>query len=95
MRAPPISPSVVNRIFVNFPNRLELSFRSVRALPNDSRIGLAWSTRLASVDASVAPVVPPLDELPPAQARKDITILAVSVLPDPDSPEIITACEFP
>ena len=62
--------------------------RSVLAFPKASRIGFACRIRSASF--STEPPPDPFCE-PPAHVRKAITIFAVSVFPDPDSPEMITA----
>lgn len=43
MKAPAICPDRVNSIRINLPNRDELLFRTVCALPKASRIGLALS----------------------------------------------------
>ena len=51
MDAPESFPSGVNLMSMNFPNRDELSFRMVRAFPNDSRMGLDCST-CCSMDTS-------------------------------------------
>lgn len=42
MLAPAMAPEAVNSIRTNLPNRDELLFRTVWALPKLSRIGLAW-----------------------------------------------------
>lgn len=63
-----------------FPNRLELSFRTVRAFPKASRIGLDSRTCCSIVPSSVDPV------LLPRIARYFMMILHVSVFPAPDSP---------
>lgn len=69
---------------INFPNLLLLSFLSVLALPNDSRIG--FDCRTLSITDPVRN-----DELPlelPTVVRYRSTILVDSVLPAPDSPEM-------
>ena len=38
------APAVLNSISMNFPKREELSFRTVRAFPKDSRMGLDCRT---------------------------------------------------
>ena len=42
MFAPAMAPDGAKNIRMNLPNRLELLFRMVWALPNASRMGLAW-----------------------------------------------------
>lgn len=42
MLAPAIAPEGEKKMRMNFPKRDELLFRIVCALPNASRIGLAW-----------------------------------------------------
>eukprot|EP00966_Prymnesium_polylepis_P087908 2033872-Prymnesium_polylepis.1 len=59
------------------PKRLELSLRSVRALPNASSTGLDWF----SARCTLSPVAPP-----ERAARNCSRIFVVSVLPAPDSP---------
>lgn len=69
-----------------FPNRLELSLRTVLALPNASRMGLDSRTCCSIVPSSVDPV------LLPRMARYFMMILHVSVFPAPDSP--LTRMDF-
>ena len=38
------APAVLNSISINFPKREELSFRTVRAFPKDSKMGLDCRT---------------------------------------------------
>ena len=63
----------------NLPKRDELLFQTVRALPKFSMIGFVWRTRLCRS--------PPDED---TAARYLSRIFAVSVLPAPDSPDIIT-----
>ena len=75
-----IRPEAENWSVRNLPKREELLFHTVRALPKFSMIGLVCSTRLC--------------RSPPAEAetaaRYCKRILAVAVLPAPDSPEMMT-----
>ena len=83
---------------VNLPKRLELWFITVFAFPNASRIGLHESTfsdsELSCADARRSSVDPFLVGWPHI-ARYFITILDDSVLPEPDSPEMMIDCEQP
>lgn len=69
-----------NLAWMYLPKRLELSFRTVRALPNASKIGLDSNTCCSIVPSSVEPV------RLPRMARYFMMILHVSVFPAPDSP---------
>lgn len=59
MDAPVNFPDLEKRMFMYLPNREELSFRMVRALPNASRMGLLCSTccsmLMSSSERGVAP----------------------------------------
>ena len=75
IRAHSIWPLLLNWMSMYFPNREELSFRRVRALPNASRIGLD-SISCCSMDECC----------PEAAARNWSINLVETVFPDPDSP---------
>jgi hypothetical protein len=83
---PQICPDGRNLTFMNLPKRELLSLRTVRALPNASRIGehelSLWPTRRPSFFSSSVP------RLQLICARYFITIFVASVLPAPDSPEM-------
>lgn len=80
MNAPAIWPDRVNSILINLPKREELLLRTVCALPNASRMGLAWSICFSRV-----PKV--FDEPSDATAaRYWMTFFVFSVFPAPDSP---------
>ena len=64
---------------LTFPNRDELLFRSVFALPNASRIGLLMRMRSSG---------PTVDVLPAISAMYCRHCFVHSVLPAPDSPEM-------
>jgi hypothetical protein len=65
-----------------FPNLDELLFLAVLELPKASRTGLVLKI-LVSIGALLGSIF-----LVPSEVRKAIAILALSVLPAPDSPEI-------
>eukprot|EP00982_Pelagococcus_subviridis_P004359 29141-Pelagococcus_subviridis.AAC.4 len=69
---------------ISFPKRDELSFLSVFAFPNASKIGFVCNTL-----RSIPPPSPP-----PTLARYLIAIFVVSVFPAPDSPLTTTAWFF-
>lgn len=52
MFAPAIAPEGEKKMRMNFPKRDELLLRIVCALPNASRIGLAWRICLSSRPSS-------------------------------------------
>lgn len=60
-----------------FPNRDELSFRVVFALPIDSMIGLLAKTRFSMLE----------DVDPAMEAKYRIANFAETVFPAPDSPD--------
>ena len=71
MRAPTIVwRAASNCSSMNLPQRLELSLRTVRALPNASRIGLDWSTYVVAV----LPEPPPLH----VTAKQDFGYLSLA-----------------
>jgi hypothetical protein len=73
-------PDAENWSVRNLPKRDELLFQTVRALPKFSMMGFVCSTRLWRSPPAVAETA----------ARYCSKILAVSVLPAPDSPEMMT-----
>lgn len=83
MLAPTGSPWALNSNSKYFPNREELLLRNVFALPNDSSKGLVAKTMsfVCWIDESLPP-----DTL----AMYCMIRFAASVLPAPDSPEMIT-----
>jgi hypothetical protein len=70
----------VNWISINFPKRLELSFRTVRALPKLSRIGLLCST-WASIEL-VAPAPTKPKKKPKKKHRKEGNSQTTEQIPD-------------
>ena len=83
MFAPTGSPWALNWISRYLPNRDELLFRNVFALPKDSNSGLVASTM--SFISWIEELLPP-----DTFAIYCIIRFAASVLPAPDSPEMIT-----
>ena len=83
MKAPCMRPDTENCSVRNLPKRDELLFHTVRALPKFSMMGLVCRTRLCRSPPAVEETA----------ARYCSRIFAVSVLPAPDSPEMITDCE--
>ena len=80
MKAPCIRPVELNCSVRNLPKRDELLFQRVLAQPKLSMMGFVCSTRLCrSLSDDVL-----------TSARYLSRILADSVLPEPDSPEMIT-----
>lgn len=71
-----ISTHCLKKTSMYFPNRLELSFRIVLALPKDSSRGLA--SRICSVMRLLPDLL--------TAARYCMINLVASVFPDPDSP---------
>jgi hypothetical protein len=83
---------------LTFPKRLELSFLNVLAFPNASRMGLVLSTRCsssptASSEAAALALVSTTCAVSIAvmRARYDMINFVASVLPAPDSPEMMMA----
>ena len=83
MNAPCIRPDTLNCSVRNLPKRDELLFHTVLAQPKFSMIGFVCSTRSCRSDPGHA-----------TSARYLSRILAVSVFPAPDSPEMITLWLF-
>lgn len=86
MYAPAICPVRVNSILMNFPNREELLFRTVCALPKASRIGLARRICSDKFERCRPPDFPLESSELATAAKYWMTFLVFSVLPAPDSP---------
>lgn len=79
MKAPCMRPDAENCSVRNLPKRDELLFQTVLAQPKLSMMGLVFKTRLCRSEP---------EQL--TSARYSRRIFAVSVLPAPDSPEMMT-----
>ena len=86
MYAPAMVPARVNSIRMNFPNRDELLFRTVWALPKDSRMGLARRICCDRLVNCLTPDLAPGESEVATAARYWMTFFVFSVLPAPDSP---------
>lgn len=75
-------PSKLNCMSMYFPNRLELSFLFVLALPNASKMGLE------KINLSLHFSTSPLWSVTSAMYWR--TFLEASVFPEPDSPKYLT-----
>ena len=71
---------------MNLPNREELLFRTVCALPKASSIGLALSICSERFEKDFVPKRPAGESAVATAARYCMTFLVFSVLPAPDSP---------
>lgn len=96
MSAPVTVPCGPNFRSINLPNRDELSFITVLALPKASRIGFCWmilvSTGCLARTCSASAASPPSAPLALTSMICLTNCFADSVLPAPDSPEMTHTC---
>ena len=96
MYAPEILPEPSKCTVTSLPKRDELSLRSVFALPKASSTGLeCTSSSCSETWPSVAATAASSPCVPATAARKRKTCFEFSVLPEPDSPEVTSACDWP